>query len=119
MASTDAGYHTKPMECLRVLWHLFQDLAVEGLRAVEIARLVLLGRCAQRRNDLILQCTVCIVDGARVGTVIGRGQGSEQGLEMPLVIPPSSNRSIVERLSDLPATGSRDGSLSAVELETI
>jgi hypothetical protein len=42
MASTDAGYHTKPMECLRVLWHLFQDLAIEDLRAVEIARSVLL-----------------------------------------------------------------------------
>src|SRR6266851_7596035 len=105
MASTDAGYHTKPMECLRVLWHLFQDLAIEGLRAVEIARSILLGRCAQRCNDLILQCTFSILDSARVGTVVGRRQGSEQGLEMPLVIPPSSNRPIVERLSDLPATG--------------
>src|SRR6266436_6106738 len=118
MASTHAGYHTKPVECLRVLWQPFQDLAVEGFRAVEIARLVLLGRCTQRGNELVLQCTVCIIDGARVGTVICRGQGSEQGLEMSLVIPPSSNRPIVNRLPDLPATGGRDGSLSAMELET-
>src|SRR5258705_13769566 len=103
MASTNAGYHTKPMECLRVLWHLFQDLAVEGLRAVEIARSVLLGRRAQRHNDLILQCTFCIVKGARVGTVLGRRQSSEQGLEMPVVIAPPSNRPIVNRLPDLPA----------------
>jgi len=105
MASRVPPITPKPMECLRVLRHLFQDFAVESFRAVEIARWYCSAAALQRRDDLILQCTVCIVDGFRVGTVVGRDRALSRGLEMPLVIPPSSNRSIVERLSDLPATG--------------